>query len=309
MKISIVIPIYNGVCYISSCLLSLRKQTYTDWEAVCVNDGSRDGSMQILLKHAKEDCRIRVISQENQGVVKARSVGIEQAQGEYVCFLDVDDTLQPDALKLMVREFDENPKADIVVSGFNLVVKGKIKKRFCPNFSLLGSLDYMKRVLGGKNGWELCAKLYRRKLFDEPLKLPLGMRVGEDASVFIQLVCRAKFVAGCHVPLYNYIQHSESVSHRKSVQLAEETLRAGFFIEEYLRTTSCYEEIKNEIDTMFLLFYSNSSRKGYLGKENPFVQKIKQRHWHFKAFFQMPLYKALYIFLYFHFGRLISRVI
>lgn len=297
MKISIVIPIYNGARYISSCLLSLRKQTYTDWEAVCVNDGSRDGSMQILLKHAKEDCRIRVISQENQGVVKARSVGIEQAQGEYVCFLDVDDTLQPDALKLMVREFDENPKADIVVSGFNLIARGKIKKRFCPNFSLLGSLDYMKRVLSGKNGWELWAKLYRRELFDEPLKLPLGMRVGEDASVFIQLVGRARFVAGCRMPLYNYIQHSESVSHRKSVQLAEETLRAGFFIEEYLRTTSCYEEIKNEIDAMFLLFYSNSLRRATLSRHHPLVMKLKTFHWKLPAFRRIRWYKALYVLL------------
>lgn len=298
-----IIPIYNGERYISRCLLSLQQQTCVDWEAICVNDGSQDASERILLEYAGKDSRIKIVPQKNQGVVKARNVGIEHAQGEYICFLDIDDTLSAKAFELMLQEFDKNPNADIVVSGFNFVVKGKIRRRFTPDFSLLSGLEYLQRVLTGKNGWELCAKLYRKRLFVESLKLPQRIRVGEDAAVFVQLVSRAKLVAGCHVSLYNYIQYAESVSHRKSLQLASETLEAGCFIEEYLKSAGLYEKLKSEVDAMFLLFYSNSSRKGYLGKKHLLVQKIKREHWHFRAFALIPFYKAAYVFLYYYLGR------
>lgn len=295
MKVSIIIPIYNGECYIQKCLESLRQQTYHYWEAICVNDGSKDNSEKLLLKQSSTDSRIKVISKNNEGVVKARELGIKHANGEYIMFLDIDDTLTRDALQLLINKITEHPEADIVVSGFNIVVNDKIKKVKKVNFDFLDQKSYLKRVLTGKNGWELWAKIYRKSLFDSPLKSPAHLRVGEDAAIFIQLITHAQCIIGVDIAIYNYIQYKSSVSHIKSTELAQETLQAAFFIENILQTTAYYHELKHDINAMFLLFYSNSTRRGHLKRSSQLLTKLRKEHFSFAAFSKIPFHKTLYI--------------
>lgn len=98
VKISIIIPVYNVEKYLDDCLNSILIQDFTNWEAICINDGSTDNSLEILNKYAKKDPRIIVISQENKGQASARNAGIKIAKGEYICFLDSDDMLKESAL-------------------------------------------------------------------------------------------------------------------------------------------------------------------------------------------------------------------
>ena len=100
-KISIIIPVYKVEEYLPACLDSVLAQTFTDWEAICVNDGSPDNCGAILAEYAQKDSRIKVISQENQGVSVARNKALENAQGEYISFLDSDDELAPTFLQKM----------------------------------------------------------------------------------------------------------------------------------------------------------------------------------------------------------------
>lgn len=87
----------------------------------------------------------------------------------------------------------------------------------------------------GKYGWELWAKVYRRELFDEPMYIPCHLRIGEDATVYMQLVARSCKVKIINEALYNYIQYPSSASHQRSVTLAEETLQAAFYIDHLLK--------------------------------------------------------------------------
>lgn len=93
--ISVIIPVYNVEPFLRRCLDSLLDQTYTDWEAICVNDGSPDNSQAILEEYAKKDSRFIVIEKENGGVSSARNTGMESATGEYITFLDPDDFIHP----------------------------------------------------------------------------------------------------------------------------------------------------------------------------------------------------------------------
>lgn len=102
-KFSIIIPVYNVAPYIRECLDSVLAQTYTDWEAICVDDGSTDGSGVILDEYAKRDLRFRIIHQTNAGVGAARNSAIEVAQGEYLLYLDGDDKLELDGLQSISR--------------------------------------------------------------------------------------------------------------------------------------------------------------------------------------------------------------
>ena len=94
--ISIVIPVYNTGKYLRRGLDSLLAQTCGDWEAVCIDDGSTDGSAAVLEEYAARDARFRVLRQENSGVSAARNRGIQEARGEWVTFLDADDWFSPE---------------------------------------------------------------------------------------------------------------------------------------------------------------------------------------------------------------------
>lgn len=94
--ISVVIPVYNSEKFIEACVASLQRQSFTDWEAVLVDDGSKDQSLVICNALAAQDSRIRVVHQQNQGVSAARNTGIRHATGERVLFLDSDDALDPE---------------------------------------------------------------------------------------------------------------------------------------------------------------------------------------------------------------------
>lgn len=96
-KISIIIPVYNAEQYLEECLLSISQQTFTDFEIWAINDGSKDRSLEILKKHQEKEPRLHILSQENKGVSAARNLGLENATGEYITFVDADDTLPNDA--------------------------------------------------------------------------------------------------------------------------------------------------------------------------------------------------------------------
>jgi len=115
---SIVIPVYNVASYLRETIDSVCKQTYTDWECYCVDDGSTDGSGAILDEYAKKDSRIKVIHKGNGGVSSARNAGIEQAIGEWIMFLDSDDLFAQNALEKISEDIHRSPGIDLFKFGF-----------------------------------------------------------------------------------------------------------------------------------------------------------------------------------------------
>ena len=113
-EISIIIPVHNVEKYLDECLNSAVNQTFDDIEIICVNDGSTDGSLEILEKHASKDKRIRIISQEQKGVGIARNVGLDVAKGKYVYFMDSDDYLELNALKEL-HDLIEEKSCDLII--------------------------------------------------------------------------------------------------------------------------------------------------------------------------------------------------
>lgn len=119
--ISVIVPVYNAELYLRRCLDSVLSQTYTNWEAICVDDGSKDQSGVILAEYAKKDGRIKVIVQQNGGAAKARNTGLREAKGEYIFFLDSDDELVDNCLEILFREVNMHPDVELVV-GANLTI-------------------------------------------------------------------------------------------------------------------------------------------------------------------------------------------
>ena len=114
MKFSIIVPVYNVAPYLRECLDSLMAQTFADWEAICVDDGSTDGSAAILDDYATRDSRIMVLRQENSGVSAARNRGLEMARGDYLWFVDGDDVISGDSFRILAGLAGGNAAPDII---------------------------------------------------------------------------------------------------------------------------------------------------------------------------------------------------
>lgn len=168
--ISIIIPCYNSERFLSDCFsISIKSVLCKLGSYLCQWRKYRQHK-KLLDEYSEKEGRIKVYTQINQGVAKAREYGIDKSVGDYVTFLDADDTLTPNALQCVVDKFEYNP--DIVVSGFNIVQDGQIRKRTRVPFVTLNSLTYLKSVLCGKYGWELCSKVYKRQLFNSAISTP-----------------------------------------------------------------------------------------------------------------------------------------
>lgn len=114
--ISFVIPVYNMERYLPRVIQCLKAQTMPGFEAIFVNDGSRDNSLALCKSAALEDTRFRIIDQPNKGVAKARNAALDAARGEYVCFLDPDDWVEPDMAQVLY-ETAKKENADAVMFG------------------------------------------------------------------------------------------------------------------------------------------------------------------------------------------------
>lgn len=117
-KISVIIPVYNCAPFLSRCLESIINQTYRNWEAICINDGSKDNSGEILDTYALKDERIKVIHKQNEGVSKARNTALEHMTGEYAIFVDSDDFLHPQLMDICIY-FAQKDKSDMVAFTYN----------------------------------------------------------------------------------------------------------------------------------------------------------------------------------------------
>lgn len=138
--VSIIIPVYNVAPFLNECIASLVSQTYTEWEAILIDDGSTDGSSEICDNWCEKDARIKVIHQSNNGVSTARNKGIDAASGEYITFVDSDDYVDANYLLEMINTANKNA-CDIVVSGVRQVFTNGEKKTYTPDTKCTFTLD------------------------------------------------------------------------------------------------------------------------------------------------------------------------
>ncbi len=126
--ISIIIPVYNVEKYLPRCLDSVLNQTFTDWEAICVNDGSPDGSADILSEYAARDKRFKIVTQKNGGLSDARNSGMRVAAGEYILYLDSDDFIHPQTLEI-THYLARRDAADIVSFTYDRIYRPQLMIR------------------------------------------------------------------------------------------------------------------------------------------------------------------------------------
>ena len=128
IKVSIIVPVYNVEQYLGKCLDTLVRQTLTEIEIICVNDGAKDDSRKILEQYAKKDDRILIVDQENQGLSQARNKGLDFVRGQFIMFVDSDDWIDLDTCEIAVKAAEDN-NADLVFWSYIREFEGKSKEK------------------------------------------------------------------------------------------------------------------------------------------------------------------------------------
>lgn len=221
-RFSVIIPLFNKASYVAKAIQSVLTQTFTDYELIVIDDGSKDDSYSIALKAIEGYTNSHLYKQQNAGVSMARNIGVALSQGDCLCFLDADDWWEPSFLEEMSKLIDGFPDAGIYGTNYTIVNETKHKTRVAP----IGVESRFEK--GYINYCQTYAKTMAmpltsisvaipRPVFDEMGGFPKGIKLGEDFMLWIRIALKYK-VAFLNKPLAYYNQDvdtSHSGTHKK----------------------------------------------------------------------------------------------
>ena len=215
IRLSVIVPVYNVERYLERCVASLLDQPGTNLEVILVDDGSTDGSGALCDQIAAGDGRVRVIHKKNGGLSSARNMGLEQAVGDYITFVDSDDWVEPGCYAQALALLEESGAQMLCGGRYDVNVDKKKKKLgLCPTETKCIS---GKELAGRIFLWDhcdssACDKIYRRHLF-ETLRFPEGV-ICEDVPVIYRVGLLAEKVLMWNHPYYCYFHRPGSITNR-----------------------------------------------------------------------------------------------
>lgn len=222
MKVSVIIPCYNARDFLEDCVASLLAQDMADFEALLIDDGSTDGTLDAARALARADGRVRVLTQANAGVSAARNRGLDAASGEWITFLDADDLLPEGALSRLLAAADG--ETDLVVGAHACFGEGQAERPVRPDTRWMDERGEARahaaalRLIEGDTVLNImCGKLVRRALVErEGLRLDSGLAVAEDALFNLEAVLLARGIAYVDETVYLYRMHAQSKMHTQT---------------------------------------------------------------------------------------------
>ena len=206
--ISVIVPGYNIECYVEKCLQSIQKQVYKNIEVLLIDDGSIDCTGQIFDKYAKMDSRFKAVHQKNQGVSVARNLGLEMANGEWICFVDGDDYLDTNTFENIMLEI-ANQDIDAVMFEYCVAYpNGEIQRHnLQQTYGILTNEEAMNNIF---NYAPFCwAKFFRKKIVNN-VKFKQNIYRGEDTIFAVEAFHRAEKIYSTEKNYYYYVQSEGS---------------------------------------------------------------------------------------------------
>lgn len=247
--ISIIIPVYNVEKYIDCCVESVLNQTYTNFELILLNDGSKDSSYLHLQKYS-DNPKITIINKENSGQSDTRYQGLLLSTGYYVLFVDSDDTIEPYALETFVSN-SLGGEADAIFARYRLINEERKVLRTQPEYTVqfLDSKEsIIKDALRIKNfKSSLVLKLIKReKMINAYNDDVRNTRINEDVLLSIRLAMNCQRVTFTKSIVYNVLQRSDSLTRNIKPEIINVHNRIFTYIKEYLDTNNLFDQFKSD---------------------------------------------------------------
>ena len=247
-RFSIIVPVYNVEKYLSTCVESILSQTFNNWELILINDGSTDYSGIICDEYKKKDTRIKVFHTENKGVSAARNIGLKNAIGEWIAFIDSDDYMEKNWLEVVSMTIKKY-KAELYIWG-NYLENNNYQKEFTPqHINTTSSTDFILSGIYRHNAWLYLFSSEWIKKYN--CEFPNGIKRSEDQCFLLQYLSHNPTIHSICQPFYHYVKHSESITcSTYTVDDVSDNLRVAVIFAEYAKN---YENIDKNF-----IFYSTT---------------------------------------------------
>lgn len=309
MKVSVIVPVYNVEEYLSKCLVSLVKQELKEIEIIVINDGSPDDSQSIIDEYQKKFPNIKAYKKENSGLSDTRNMGIKYAKGEYIAFVDSDDSVTPD-MYLKMYEKAKTEDFDIVTCDVKYVYSDHediIKTTPYKDTSNIKELfiDFYPAV---------CTKLFKRELLVNNNMLFKSGVWYEDVEFMYRLLPYVKNVGVIHEPFYEYLQREKSITSTISPKVYDYIHNMNGIV-EYYKEKNLFDSYKKELEYAYVRYVYATFIKTCLGYDREEYLKavdeaIKNVNEHFpnyrknKYFYKSK--KGLYLVM---FNKTIAKIL
>ena len=249
VTISILMPVYNSQEYLKNTVQGVINQSYKEWELILVDDGSKDNSKNICIELQKFDNRIRFINKENTGVSDTRNIALDNAKGKYIAFIDSDDSVHKDYLKILLSSIEKS-NGQLAVCGFKerkISTNGQIEELsrvFYPKEVI--AIEDMKDLIMdfGNSGLlnPLWNKLYSRKIIEENnIRFKEEVETGEDFIFNLQYFRKINNICFSKGELYYYIRrNNNSITYQYIDNMYEKGLEIHNLLEDFLKDMNFY---------------------------------------------------------------------
>lgn len=235
--ITIIIPVYNVEKYLPKCIDSIINQSYKNLEIILVNNKSTDSSLNICKNYEKMDTRIKVINTDKKGVSYARNIGIKEANGKYLTFVDADDYLDLNFCKIMLQNLIRT-NSDCVACGYNRVYENREERIINNGLQELSNIEFLEKILEVQSGLGFChMKLWKKEIVDiSKVKFNENIIVAEDALFCIQISESISKLFIVNEALYNYRFNEQSVVRKYDSNYANKYLKAMIETKKYIQS-------------------------------------------------------------------------
>ena len=261
--VSVIIPVYNVEKYLSKCLDSVINQTLKNIEIICINDGSKDKSLEILEKYKNQDTRIKIINHENNGVAAARNTGYKVAQGEYICFIDSDDWIDATLLEKTYNTIIQDESDIVLFDVINVYNDSYIPVCRAKNFikKYKKHLFYFNEIKDiiyhTPTAW---SKLYKKSFLDKNLlSFPKELRLGEDSPYWLEILFANPKISVLDECLYYYVKRDSGLSGNFDYHLLDKQWN----VYEYIKSSKKYQYYDEEYKLLILDFNTRLAVYGY----------------------------------------------
>lgn len=246
-KVSVIVPVYNTEKWVEECIRSVQNGGYDNLEIIVVDDGSHDNSGVIINQLFENDPRIMYVHKKNGGLPAARESGLKVSTGDYILFVDSDDCIKENAIKIMV-DHAVKTDADMVFSDYLLLYHSSPSAILNMNpkeVKITTGVSYLRNRIE----CYACMKLFKRELLDGVVQQKSS--VCEDLFFMVQVLVRCKKIEYVNLPLYVYRQTENSIMRASRERTVGEWLKHAIQMRELLPTLMMPDDLKD------LFYYEN----------------------------------------------------
>ncbi len=270
VEVSIIVPCYNSEKTIERCINSIKNQSFKDFEALIIDDGSTDNTSMIINRLIKDDERFQYYYKENRGLSDARNYALDRFKGQYVSFIDSDDYIEKDFIQSLHKPFKKNKNIKLTVCPAKIIYKNRKKEENITNFDV--QLIISSRV---------CDKLFCKNFFtQENLRFPVK-KWYEDLCMTGKIIFNIKKnnYTIINKPLYNYVQNKNSIMHTTDDRIFQiyDVLEE---ITAYCKKKGTYNNVKEKIEFTYIyhVLYATIFRSSFHKKfSKEMIKKITQK--------------------------------